>query len=86
MDMRRYPGCDFVQAVTATLTSPLPEPRVLLNARLYKNMRVNQQGGRKVMTVLPVGGEGGQRLTLFSLPSAEKGAEFAALCLEHAPR
>lgn len=61
---------------------------MLLNARLYKNMRVIQQGGKKIMMVLPVGGEGaaGQSLTLFSLPAAEKGDEFAALCRKHAPK
>lgn len=64
--------------------------RVLLNARLYKNMRVNQQPnkGSHVMMVLPVTSEGGagQTLTLFRLPSADRGDEFAALCRDRAPK
>ena len=66
---------------------------MLLNARLYPNMRVNQQASRAnaVMMVLPVadpanGSAPGQKLTLFRLPSVEKGDEFARLCRDNAPK
>lgn len=63
--------------------------RVLLNARLYKGMKLQVQT-KNVMIVLPAdssdGGAAKLTLTLFLLPNLEKANAFADLCKQHTPQ
>ena len=70
--------------------------RVLLNASLYKGMRIREQAGKPqlVMMVLPVlppedgvanSPDSAQQLFMFRLPSAGRGQEFKDICTSHVP-